>query len=94
MTGAHRSGIDPRLIEPGKPNAYVESFDGRLRDECLNEHWFTSLLHARQVIEAWRREYNEERPKRSLGGLTPAQYAQQLASKTITMPENSIPLRY
>ena len=96
LTWAHRSGIDLRLIEPGKPNqnAYVESFNGRLRDECLNEHWFTSLPHARQIIEAWRREYNEERPKRSLGGLTPAQYAQQLASKAVTMPENSKPLRY
>lgn len=96
LTWAHRNGIDLRLIEPGKPNqnAYVESFNGRLRDECLNEHWFTSLPHARQIIEAWRREYNEERPKRSLGGLTPAQYAQQLASKAVTMPENSTPLRY
>jgi transposase InsO family protein len=44
-------------------NAYIESFNGRLRDECLNEHWFTSLAHARVVIESWRREYNEERPK-------------------------------
>jgi len=96
LTWAHRSGIELRLIEPGKPNqnAYVESFNGRLRDECLNEHWFTSLPHARQIIEAWRTEYNEERPKRSLGGLTPAQYAQQLASKAVTMPENSTPPRY
>jgi transposase InsO family protein len=96
LTWAHRCGVDLRLIEPGKPNqnAYVESFNGRLRDECLNEHWFTSLPHARQIIEAWRREYNEERPKRSLGGLTPAQYAQQLVSKAVTMPENSTPLRY
>jgi putative transposase len=80
---------DSRLIEPGKPNqnAYVESFNGRLRDECLNEHWFTSLGHARAVIEAWRREYNEERPKRSLGGLTPAEYALRLTDqKVITMP--------
>jgi putative transposase len=76
LTWAHRHGIDLRLIEPGKPNqnAYVESFNGRLRDECLNEHWFTSLAHARAVIEAWRREYNDERPKRSLGGLTCPDY--------------------
>jgi putative transposase len=66
-------------------NAYIESFNGRLRDECLNEHWFTSLAHARTVIEAWRREYNEERPKRVLGGLTPSQYARQLAEKTVTV---------
>lgn len=67
----------------------VESFNGRFRDECLNEHWFVSLAHARAVIEAWRQEYNDERPKRSLGGLTPAQYAKQLATRPITMPENS-----
>lgn len=78
---AHARGVDLRLIEPGKPNqnAYVESFNGRLRDECLNEHWFTGILHARTVIETWRREYNEERPKKALGGLTPAAYAKQLA---------------
>ncbi len=64
------------------------------QDECLNEHWFTSLHHARTVIETWRREYNEERPKNSLGGLTHTQYAKQLASKAITMPENSNALRY
>ena len=82
---AHNRGVALRLIEPGKPNqnAYVESFNGRLRDECLNEHWFTSLLHARTVIETWRREYNEERPKKVLGGLTPSDYASQLASVTI-----------
>ena len=96
LTWAHRHGIALRLIEPGKPNqnAYVESFNGRLRDECLNEHWFTSLPHARTLIEAWRREYNDERPKKSLGGLTPTQYAKQLASKAVTMPENSKALRY
>jgi putative transposase len=96
LTWAHRNGIALRLIEPGKPNqnAYVESFNGRLRDECLNEHWFTSLSHARAVIEDWRREYNEERPKKSLGGLTPAQYAKQLAIKVVTMPKDSSALRY
>lgn len=84
---AHERGVTLRLIEPGKPNqnAYIESFNGRFRDECLNEHWFTSLLHARAVIETWRREYNEERPKKGLGGLTPAAYAAQLASKAVTM---------
>ena len=93
LTWAYRNGIELRLIEPGKPNqnAYVESFNGRLRDECLNEDWFTSLAHARTVIENWRREYNEERPKKSLGGLTPAQYAKQLAIKAVTMPDDSKP---
>lgn len=96
LNWAHRRGVTLRLIEPGKPNqnAYVESFNGRLRDECLNEHWFVSLAHARTVIENWRREYNEERPKKSLGGLTPAQYAQQMATRPITMPENSGSIRY
>ena len=76
-----------RLIEPGKPNqnAYIESFNGRLRDECLNEHWFVNLAYAQTLIEAWRHEYNEERPKKVLGGLTPAAYAQQLATKSTTV---------
>jgi putative transposase len=87
LTWAHERGVTLRLIEPGKPNqnAYIESFNGRLRDECLNEHWFTSMTHAKVVIEAWRREYNEERPKKSLGGLTPSAYAQQLAARAATM---------
>src|ERR1700681_3940849 len=91
LTWAHRNAVALRLIEPGKPNqnAYVESFNGRLRDECLNKHWFTSLVHARALIETWRCEYNEERPKKSLGRLTPAQYAKQLATKVVTMPEDS-----
>ena len=82
---AYQQGVQLRLIQPGKPNqnAYVESFNGRLRDECLNEHWFTHLLQARTTIETWRREYNEERPKKALGGLTPSLYARQLASTTI-----------
>lgn len=87
LNWAYRNGVSLKLIEPGKPNqnAYVESFNGRLRDECLNEHWFTSLQHARVVIEDWRREYNERRPKKSLGGLTPALYAKQIAEKALTM---------
>ena len=89
LTWAGRNGVALRLIEPGKPNqnAYVESFNGRLRDECLNEHWFTSLAHARVVIETWRREYNEERPKRVFDGLTPAEYALRLTDQKVdTMP--------
>lgn len=91
LNWAHRNDVALRLIEPGKPNqnAYVESFNGRLRDECLNEHWFVSLAHARVEIEAWRRDYNEERPKKSLGGLTPSAYAQQLAGKSVTLPTDS-----
>ena len=87
LTWAHERGVALRLIDPGKPrqNAYVESFHGRFRDECLNEHWFTSLEHAQAVIEAWRREYNEERPKKGLGGLTPAGYAQRLVTDRSTV---------
>ena len=61
-------------IAPGKPqqNAFVESFNGRLRDECLNETLFTSLAHARAVLAAWQRDYNEVRPHSALGGQTPA----------------------
>jgi len=83
VTWAHERGVALRLIEPGKPNqnAYVESFNGRLRDECLNEHWFPNLLQARTIIETWRREYNEEKPKKALSGLTPAAYAKQLATQ-------------
>lgn len=85
LSWAHRRGIALWLIEPGKStqNAYIESFNGRLRDECLNDHWFVSLSHAKARIRAWVKEYNEERPKNTLGGLTPAAYARQLAAITI-----------
>ena len=85
LTWAHARGVQLFLIEPGKPNqnAYIESFNGRFRDECLNEHWFTSLRHAKVIIDTWRCEYNEERPKKSLGGLTPAAYAKTLAQKSV-----------
>ena len=91
LTWAHARGVQLFLIEPGKPNqnAYIESFNGRFRDECLNEHWFTSLQHARVVIGAWQREYNEERPKKSLGGLTPTAYATSLTQKSGKLPTDS-----
>lgn len=87
LTWAHTHTVTLRLIEPGKPNqnAYIELFNGRFRDECLNEHWFLNLAHAQSIIAAWRRESNEERPKRALGGLTPAAYARQLANKSATV---------
>lgn len=87
LTWAHRHGVTLRRIEPGKPNqnAFVESFNGRFRDECLNEHWFLNIEHAKVIIEAWRREYSEERPKKALGGLTPAAYAKQLRAKSVTV---------
>ena len=64
MAWAQGHGIRHILIEPGRPmqNGYIESFNGKFRDECLNEHWFTSLAQAREVIAEWRRDYNEVRP--------------------------------
>ena len=80
---AYRHGVRLAFIRPGKPNenAYVESFNGRLRDECLNEHWFLTLAHAQAAIEAWRVEYNTERPHSSLAYLTPAQFAEAHAAR-------------
>jgi putative transposase len=91
LTWAYSRGVKLFLIQPGKPNqnAYIESFNGRFRDECLNEHWFTSLQHARVVIEAWRQEYNNERPKKSLGGMTPSAYARTLTQKPDKLPPDS-----
>ena len=74
---AYEQGVKLRFIEPGKPvqNAFIESFNGKMRDECLNEHWFISLREARETIEAWRRDYNEVRPHTSLGNRTPQEFA-------------------
>jgi putative transposase len=73
----HDHDVRHCFITPGKPtqNAYVESFNGKLRDECLNENLFVNLSHARELIESFRQDYNEVRPHSSLGGLTPAEYA-------------------
>ncbi len=69
--------LDWHYIEPGKPvqNAFIESFNSKLRDECLNEHVFLTLAQARETIEAWRHDYNHLRPHGSLGALTPAEFA-------------------
>lgn len=77
---AYGQGIGLNFIRPGKPveNGLVESFNGRLRDECLNASWFHTLGEARKGIEAWRIEYNEQRPHSSLGNLAPAEYVAQL----------------
>jgi putative transposase len=77
---AYDHGVQLKLIQPGKPtqNAYIESFNGKFRDECLNEHWFQSLAHARVIIQAWRKDYNEQRPHSMLGYRTPAEVAEQL----------------
>jgi putative transposase len=74
---AHEKGVNLHFIEPGKPvqNAYIESFNGKFRDECLNEHWFADLPDAKRIIEAYRIEYNTFRPHSSLGNLTPEEFA-------------------
>jgi putative transposase len=68
------------FIQPGKPtqNAFIESFNGRFRDECLNEHEFASLAHARSIIESWRLDYNAHRPHKALGNRTPEEFARGL----------------
>ena len=78
---AYRRGIKLSFIRPGKlvENAFAESFNGRLRDECLNINWFMSVKHARKVIESWRQDYNEVRPHSSLKGKTPKQFVDSTA---------------
>lgn len=73
---ATEHGVTLRFSRPGKPvdNAFVESFNGRLRDECLNANWFYSLSEAKSLIEDWITDYNEQRPHSALGGLTPNEY--------------------
>lgn len=82
--------VEWHYIAPGKPtqNAYVESFNGRLRDECLNETLFRGLQHARAVLAAWRDDYNHVRPHSGIGGLTPAEAA-RLAHPTIDEQNNN-----
>ncbi len=74
---AYTHGVELDFSRPGKPtdNAFIESFNGRLREECLNENWFLDLDDARQKAETWRIHYNEERPHSSLGNRTPAEYS-------------------
>ena len=77
---AYRRQVELRFIPPGKPieNAFIESFNGRVRDECLNQHWFLDLFDAQRLIAAWRRDYNQVRPHSSLGYLPPAVFARHL----------------
>ena len=91
---AYAANVQLAFIRPGKPNenAYIESFNGKFRDECLNEHWFLSMAHAREVIEAWRIEYNTERTHSSLGDLTPNEFALAISEghrKAYLLPADS-----
>ena len=74
---AYENGVTLDFSRPGKPtdNAYIESFNGSFRDECLNVNWFLCVDDAKEKIEAWRVEYNEFRPHSSLGDMTPAEFA-------------------
>ena len=76
---AYESGVELAFSRPGKPtdNAHIEAFNGRLRQECLNQHWFLSLADARAKIEAWRVAYNETRPHGALDWATPAEFARR-----------------
>jgi hypothetical protein len=76
-----RKKIQLDYIEPGKPmqNEHVESFNGKFRDECLNTHWFTTLRQTRSIVENWRTDYNEVRPRSALGYATPKEFAKQSA---------------
>jgi putative transposase len=82
------SRLSWHYIEPGKPaqNAFIESFNSRLRDECLNEYLFSSSNEAREIIESWREDYNHERPHSSLGTLTPHEFAQRQVNATQQAP--------
>ena len=81
---AYQRGVQLDFIRPGKPveNAFIESFNGRLRDECLNVHQFTSIDDAKAKIEAWRIDYNQRRPHSSLGHLTPNEFARATSGTT------------
>lgn len=79
---AHDHGVEHVFTDPGCPtqNGYIESFNGKLRDECLNQNWFLNLYEAKEIIEQWRLDYNHIRPHTSLDNMTPIEYALKLAS--------------
>ncbi len=93
---AYENHIRLHFIEPGKPyqNGYVESFNGKLRDECLNEHWFQNLMEARDIIEDWRIDYNRVRPHSSLGNMTPEVFAERIREGAIPLKGNQINNQY
>ena len=90
---SERTGVRLRFIEPGKPvqNAFVESFNGKMRDECLNLHWFRSLRHTRDEIAAWRRHYNAKRPHSALGWLSPLEFLTTTAAPALEPLAGSAP---
>ena len=89
---AYRRGVPVDFIRPGKPveNAFIESCNGRLRDECLNVHQFASLAEAQAMIEAWRVDYNTRRPHSSLGHLTPSEFVRQCQEEQTAEERSSL----
>ena len=79
---AYENQVQLHFITPGRPmeNGFIESFNGKFRDECLNENWFMDLAHARERIEEWRRDYNQVRPHSALGYLTPEEFTARAAN--------------
>lgn len=84
---AKSKSIALKFIQPGKPfqNAFVESFNGKFRDECLNENWFLTLNHAKNIVENWRIDYNTKRPHSAMGHLTPLEYAGIIGNTKLKM---------
>ena len=82
---AYHCNVRIDFSRPGKPtdNSYVETFNGSLRDECLNVHWFETMEDAKAIIEAWRRDYNETRPHTSLNDVAPEVYARQMGALNV-----------
>ena len=78
---AYDHKVEHIFIDPGKPmqNGYIESFNGKFRVECLDQHWFRNLSEAKEIIEDWRLEYNHIRPHMSLDNLTPVEYALKIS---------------
>jgi putative transposase len=95
--GLARIGVKTLFIEPGSPweNGYVESFNGKLRDECLNSQWFESRDDARRAIHDWQEDYNERRPHSALGDRSPSEFAAEFLGfglgASLNEPRNSSP---
>lgn len=91
---AYENGVRLETIRPGRPmeNGYIESFNGKMREECLNEHWFVDLADAREKIEVWRVDYNTRRPHSALGYQTPAEFAHRAAALRSPTAPSALPL--
>jgi putative transposase len=89
---AYHHGTRIDFSRPGKPtdNAFIETFNGSLRDECLNIHWFETIAEARRLIEAWRIDYNESRPHMALGNIPPSEYAWRAMNSTGPTSSNAV----